>query len=133
MSTVAVVLKTTLRVKNVERSVDFYQALFGFPLISSNERRAALRMVGQQTLFLFKEGAFVQPTVGPGATAPPSDGDGRRHMAFAIAAADLDHWEGWLRQHGVLIESKALGERGSESLYFRDPDDHLLELVTSDA
>ncbi|HLH74470.1 MAG TPA: VOC family protein [Chloroflexota bacterium] len=129
MSTITIALMTRMRVRNIERSVAFYQALFGFPMISSDERRAVLRMAGKQTLFLFKKGAPIHPMVTPGATAPPRRGDGRTHMAFAIDAADLDHWERWLSQHEVVIESKGYGKKGSQSLYFRDPDDHLLELV----
>jgi catechol 2,3-dioxygenase-like lactoylglutathione lyase family enzyme len=51
-------------------------------------------------------------------------------MAFAVPAPDLDAWEAWLGQHGVAIEERRTWERGGRSLYFRDPDQHLIELAT---
>jgi catechol 2,3-dioxygenase-like lactoylglutathione lyase family enzyme len=35
-----------------------------------------------------------------------------------------------LREAGVAIESETHWERGGRSVYFRDPDQHLIELVT---
>jgi len=35
-----------------------------------------------------------------------------------------------LREHGIAIESTITWPRGGTSIYFRDPDGHLLELVT---
>ena len=51
-------------------------------------------------------------------------------MAFAIEAEALDSWRGWLEQKGIAIEGTVLWERGGTSLYFRDPDQNLLELAT---
>ncbi len=51
-------------------------------------------------------------------------------MAFAIAADALSDWEGRLRQHGIAIEGRSDWSRGGHSIYFRDPDGHLLELAT---
>ena len=52
-----------------------------------------------------------------------------RCMAFAIAADALPGWEERLRSHGVAIEGQHVVARG-HSIYFRDPDGHLLELAT---
>jgi hypothetical protein len=51
-------------------------------------------------------------------------------MAFAISAEDLPDWEVTLREHSVAIESRVTWQRGGQSLYFRDPDGHCLELAT---
>jgi catechol 2,3-dioxygenase-like lactoylglutathione lyase family enzyme len=79
----------------------------------------ALRVADRQLLLLFKKRASVD-----------HDGDGRLHLAFSIAPAALEEWEHRLRQHGVAIESRKTWERGGQSIYFRDPDQHLLELAT---
>lgn len=63
-------------------------------------------------------------------TIPPHDGAGRLHVAFAIAAADLPDWEARLEHNGIAIEGRTHWPRGGESIYFRDPDGHLLELAT---
>lgn len=60
----------------------------------------------------------------------PHDGDGELHLAFAIAASELNEWESWLQTRGIAIEEKRTWEGGGQSVYFRDPDRHLLELVT---
>jgi catechol 2,3-dioxygenase-like lactoylglutathione lyase family enzyme len=52
------------------------------------------------------------------------------HLAFAVPVAELDAWEAWLEQNGVAIEERRTWERGGRSLYFRDPDQHLIELAT---
>lgn len=51
------------------------------------------------------------------------------HFAFAIAANQLTAWEERLRQAGIAVESRVNWKSGV-SLYFRDPDQHLVELAT---
>jgi catechol 2,3-dioxygenase-like lactoylglutathione lyase family enzyme len=85
---------------------------------------------GRQVLLLFKRGGTLAPTAVPGGVIPPHDGRGPHHIGLAIAAADYDAWRDRLRARGIAIESEAAWERGGRSLYFRDPDGHLLELVT---
>ena len=42
----------------------------------------------------------------------------------------FEHWRHCLAQNDVAIESRVDWPRGGASLYFRDPDGHLLELIT---
>jgi catechol 2,3-dioxygenase-like lactoylglutathione lyase family enzyme len=60
----------------------------------------------------------------------PHDGHGPLHLAFAITAEALREWEQRLRDQGVAIEGRTDWSRGGHSIYFRDPDGHLLELAT---
>jgi catechol 2,3-dioxygenase-like lactoylglutathione lyase family enzyme len=60
----------------------------------------------------------------------PHDGDGELHIAFAISAAELPRWETWLAENRIAIEERKVWDRGGVSLYFRDPDRHLLEVAT---
>jgi catechol 2,3-dioxygenase-like lactoylglutathione lyase family enzyme len=66
----------------------------------------------------------------PGGTIPPHDGDGPVHVAFSIAGDTLPAWEARLAELGVAIEGRTKWPRGGVSIYFRDPDGHLLELAT---
>jgi catechol 2,3-dioxygenase-like lactoylglutathione lyase family enzyme len=66
----------------------------------------------------------------PGGTIPPHDGIGPVHIAFSVAADALAAWEEQLTTAGVAIEGRTKWPRGAESIYFRDPDGHLLELAT---
>ena len=123
-------LEFGLYVKDVSRAADFYHDLFGFPVLLSNERIAALDVEGKQILLLFKHGASSEPMNMPGGVLPGHDGEGTTHFAFRIQESDIEPWEHWLREQDVEVESKVEWERGGRSLYFRDLDDHLLELVT---
>ena len=123
-------LEFGLYVQDVSRASAFYQRLFGFPVLVSHERIAALDVEGQQVLLLFKHGASSEPMNMPGGVLPPHDGKGTSHVAFAIQESDVEPWEQWLHEQDVEVESEIEWERGGQSLYFRDPDGHLLELVT---
>jgi catechol 2,3-dioxygenase-like lactoylglutathione lyase family enzyme len=117
-------LESSLYVEDVARSAAFYEKIFGFPVISNFQPRGcALRAGDRQVLLLFQKGASR-------ATQSPHDGEGELHVAFAIPAAELENWEAWLARNGIAVEEKHAWERGGWSLYFRDPDRHLLEVAT---
>ena len=118
------ILESSLYVSDVPRSVRFYQEIFEFSVISEfGERGCAMHAGPRQVLLLFKKGASR-------AITSPHDGDGELHLAFAIPAAELANWESWLREKAITVEEKRSWESGGWSLYFRDPDRHLLELAT---
>ena len=123
-------LEFGLYVKDVSRAADFYHDLFGFPVLLLKKRIAALDVEGKQILLLFKHGASSEPMNMPGGVLPGHDGEGTSHFAFSIQESDLERWEHWLREQDVEVESKVEWEEGGRSLYFRDLDGHLLELVT---
>jgi catechol 2,3-dioxygenase-like lactoylglutathione lyase family enzyme len=120
------VLETSLYVKSVAQSLEFYQRVFGFELIdASNEeitdqtRLCALRAGDRDVLLLFKKGA-----------TPDTDATGSIHVAFGIARSDVAAWEQWLGKEGIVIEQRKTWKFGAQALYFRDPDGNLLEVVT---
>ncbi len=118
------ILESSLYVSDVPRSVRFYQEIFGFSVISEfGERGCAMHAGPSQVLLLFKKGASR-------AITSPHDGDGELHLAFAIPTAELANWESWLQENAIAVEEKRTWESGGRSLYFRDPDRHLLELAT---
>ena len=118
------ILESSLYVSDVARSARFYEETFGFRVISDfGERGCAMQGGPSQVLLLFKKGASREMQT-------PHDGEGELHLAFAITPSELDDWEAWLRERGIAIEEKHSWESGGCSLYFRDPDRHLLEVVT---
>jgi len=117
------ILETALYVEDLDRSARFYQDLFGFEQVYAGPRLVALAVPGHQVLLLFKKGASAH------IDKIPHDGSGELHMAFAIEADALATWEARLRERGLAIETISW-ERGGTSLYFRDPDRHLIELAT---
>jgi catechol 2,3-dioxygenase-like lactoylglutathione lyase family enzyme len=118
------ILESSLYVSDVPRSIRFYEDIFGFRVISEfGERGCAMQAGARQALLLFKKGA--SRTI-----QSPHDGDGELHVAFAIPTAELADWESWLHTRGIAVEEKRAWELGGWSLYFRDPDRHLIELAT---
>ena len=118
------ILESSLYVGDLARSIRFYEEVMGFRVVSNfGERGCAMEAGPHQVLLLFKKGASR-------AIQSPHDGDGELHVAFAIPASELVNWESWLASKGIAIEEKRSWELGGWSIYFRDPDRHLLELAT---
>jgi len=123
-------LETSLYVRDPARTQEFYQRLFGFPLAFADARLSVLALPGPAVLLLFRKDAHARPSETPGGAIPGHGGSGQLHLCFAIEAADLAPWEGRLAALAIPVESRVRWPRGSESLYFRDPDEHLIELAT---
>src|SRR5260370_16788480 len=117
-------VESSLCVTDVARSAQFYEKILGFRVISDfGERGCAMEAGNRQVLLLFRKG-------GSRAMQSPHDGDGELHLAFAIPAPELATWEAWLTENGIALEEKRTWGLGGQSLYFRDPDRHRIELAT---
>ena len=123
------VLETALYVDDLDRAAGFYADVLGLASLHEDDRLRAFA-VGNSVLLLFRRGASLATIKLPGGTIPPHDGSGPLHVAFAVAADELAGWEARLRDHGVAVEGRTDWRRGGRSIYFRDPDGHLLELAT---
>jgi catechol-2,3-dioxygenase len=134
MPQITAILETSLYVADLDRAMTFYQDLFGFPLMFEDERLRALAVAGKQVLLLFKRGASAKPLPlerGNGAEFLPShDGSGEYHLAFSISRDELPKWEELLAARRIPIESRIHWQRSGTSIYFRDPDQNLVELAT---
>lgn len=124
------VLETALYVKDLSRAIEFYQRLFQFEILFVDARACGMSVAGKQVLLLFKQGASLKPHQAAGGLIPPHDGAGQLHMAFSISTAEFEAWEKRLAENQIAIESKVKWEKGGQSLYFRDPDQHVIELAT---
>lgn len=126
-------LETAIYVDDVATSRAWYERVLGMRALnpaSDDPRICALGMPGGQVFLLFKKGGSVQTLRFEGGTIPPSDSQGTTHFAFAIEESELAAWRAHLAAEGVAIEGEMRWERGGTSVYFRDPDGHLAELVT---
>ena len=130
MPKLAGVIETALYVDDLDRARAFYEEVLGLSRLTGDQRFVAFDVGGRSVLLLFRRGSTLEPVYLPGGTIPPHDGSGPLHMAFAIAADELAGWESRLRGKNVVIEGRTDWPRGGHSVYFRDPDNHLLELVT---
>jgi catechol 2,3-dioxygenase-like lactoylglutathione lyase family enzyme len=119
------ILETSLYVESAARSAEFYQRVFGFePLepgepLNNDTRLCPMRAGDRSVLLLFKKGATADTNT-----------SGAIHIAFGIARSDLPGWERWLAEQGITIELRKTWKYGGAALFFRDPDGHLLEVVT---
>jgi catechol 2,3-dioxygenase-like lactoylglutathione lyase family enzyme len=130
LPTLSGVIETALYVDDLERARAFYADVLGLAALTSDLRFLAFDVGGRNVLLLFQRGATLETLHLPGGTIPPHDGSGPIHVAFSITAAELPAWEKQLAEYKVAIEGRTDWPRGGHSVYFRDPDGHLLELVT---
>ncbi|HHB1425797.1 TPA: VOC family protein [Serratia odorifera] len=124
------VIETALYVSDMARASQFYETVLLLPAMVAKARFRAYDVGGQNVLLLFVKGDALGGSPEPTGYIPPHDGHGPYHIGLAVSRQQLPAWERQLAQHGVEIEGRMNWPRGGESLYFRDPDHHLLELVT---
>jgi catechol 2,3-dioxygenase-like lactoylglutathione lyase family enzyme len=124
------IAETALYVDDLARAVDFYTGLFGCAVLRRDERFCALRIADEEVLLLFRRGGSLEPSHSPGGLIPAHDGAGPLHVCFGINKDELEPWAEKLRENGIEIESRVVWPTGAISLYFRDPDQHAVELAT---
>lgn len=124
------ILETSLYIADLARAGRFYRETLGLEPMVQDARMWALDCGPASVLLLFKRGGVSEPVDLPGGRIPGHDGQGRIHLAFAIGKDELPAWEKRLDEADVKIEARMTWAEGGRSLYFRDPDDNLLELAT---
>ncbi len=124
------ILETALYVDDMARARAFYEGVLGLTPIFEDKRLTAYGVADRNVLLLFRRGSATETVTMPGGTIPGHDGSGPLHIAFAIGKDELGEWERHLALCGVTIEGETKWSRGGRSIYFRDPDGHLLELAT---
>lgn len=125
------VLETALYVADLVRSQYFYETVLGPRLLVKHPGRLhAMSVADRQVLLLFQAGGAREWLATEGGMIPPYDASGRMHFAFCIDASQLEAWHAHLRGLDVALESEVSWPRGGTSLYLRDPDGHLCELMT---
>ena len=120
----------TLDVSDVKRSIDFYQGLFGMPVINRQGTTSAGLQIGNGPQHLGLNSA--------GSNAPKIN-----HLCLAVDSFNVDRLKAILGQHGI-TESEAAepmrmrvrmrgpeaggGKEGTPEFYFRDPDGIVIQL-----
>jgi catechol 2,3-dioxygenase-like lactoylglutathione lyase family enzyme len=128
-------LEAGLFVENLSRARDFYLRVLGLEKLKESEVGCVFVVAKGQLLLLISQEKARVPSKTPGGEVPPcvsGTGEtlGAGHIAFAVAEAELDAWRARLESQGVEVLSEVAWEGEGRSLYFRDPDGHLLELAT---
>jgi catechol 2,3-dioxygenase-like lactoylglutathione lyase family enzyme len=128
--TIRRVLETALYCEQLSVTTEFFRTLLGAEPMLATERITAFDAGAATVLLLFQRGQSLHPVAVHGGALTPHDGSGPVHMAFAIDREELGAWEARLAELGIEVESTVRWEQGGVSLYFRDPDNHSIELAT---
>jgi catechol 2,3-dioxygenase-like lactoylglutathione lyase family enzyme len=124
------VLETALYTDDMDRARAFYEGVLELKPIFQDQRLTAYGVASRSVLLIFRRGSATKTVTMPGGTIPGHDGVGPLHVAFAIGRDELAGWEQHLTERGIAVEGTTDWSRGGRSIYFRDPDGHLLELAT---
>lgn len=124
------ILETAIYVDDLELAAQFYDRVFGLERLLQDQRVVAYDAGSSTVLLLFKRGVSMTGQSLPGGFIPSHDGSGPVHFCFAIDAEQVPLWEAHLVQLGVPVESRMAWPSGGKSVYFRDPDQHLIELAS---
>ena len=110
----------TFAVADLQQSIFFYEQAL----------RAELRYRDERTAYFDLNGIWLALNIQtdlPRPAVPPS----YTHIAFTVEMKDIDDWEQHLHGLGVnIVPGWARDEGKGQSVYFTDPDGHLLELHT---
>lgn len=123
-------LETALYVLDMERSVRFFEEVLELKAMLRGERLTAFDAGAGGVLLVFKRGASLADMQSERGVVPGHDGSGPLHMAFAIPEASYEEWLSHLRKSGTRLRGEMHWESGARSIYFEDPDEHVLELAT---
>jgi catechol 2,3-dioxygenase-like lactoylglutathione lyase family enzyme len=124
------VLETAIYVDDMPRAVAFYRDILGLRPLIVDDRLVAFDAGPASVLLLFRRGATLKDVVLPGGTIPAHDGSGPYHFALRIPRDALAPWREHLKAKGVVVTAEMAWPAGGESLYFNDPDGHVVELAT---
>ena len=124
------ILETAIYVDDLRRAQRFYEDILELSPVFTDGRLRAYDVGGRSILLVFERGSSIETVTLPGGTIPGHDGRGPLHCAFAVSADELSGWKERLAAHGIQIEGCMNWPHGGKSIYFRDPDGHLLELAT---
>jgi lactoylglutathione lyase len=127
--------ETHLHVRNLERSMEFYEKILGLELgMKEQARRAAFYWIGGQgktVLGLWEKQPWVSDRIA-------GDQIITQHFAFEIDLADLGRTVAGMKQRGIELRDffgqatdvpSVFGWFPVASIYFNDPDGHLLEFL----
>ena len=116
-----------LNVKDMNRAEEFYTQILGFEVIHRTETQAGLKHIevdaGNVAIALFES-----PDLDLEKAHKTMTEDGYLHFAFGASYDQFDSILQSLKQKGVIMDGEPRDWGNSVSVYFRDPDDHQLEI-----
>jgi catechol 2,3-dioxygenase-like lactoylglutathione lyase family enzyme len=116
---------------------DFYVNILGLEFVSEEKDRYVFLKAGQSMLLIFNpnktlanvdvsDRSSTTQLPAHGAFAPPSI----IHFALEIEKQNYDNAKQMLKEKNIKIENEVTWNKGTNSIYFRDPVGNLVEIIT---
>jgi len=116
--------ETCLYVGDLEASTSFYRDKLGLEQFAYDKSSHAFFRAGTSVLLCFlPEVSKMQSNL------PPHYALGNIHFAFEVEKDDYEKCKEEIEETGINIEHEEAWSGGYLSFYFRDPDNHLVEIV----
>jgi len=116
--------ETCLYVQDLQRTKNFYQGKLGLEVIGEVAGRHLFFRAGESVLL-----CFIAEESAKSKMVPPHFGQGNMHLAFEVSPSDYAARKAEIEHLEIAIEMEYEWSRGYFSFYFRDPDQHVLEVV----
>ncbi len=116
--------ETCIYVQDLEETKAFYHDQLGLPVVSHVEGRHIFFRAGVSMLLCFIAEATEQDE-----HLPPHYGSGQLHFAFETEVANYEEWKAKIQEIGLQVEKEVFWRDNLKSFYFRDPDNHSVEIV----
>ena len=111
-------------VRDLDATRQFYAGKLGLEIIGEVKNRHVFFRAGKSVLLCFDPEASKK-----GETLPPHYGSGHLHLAFEVSPDRYEDQKTIIKALGIDIEHEHEWPNELKSFYFRDPDNHLLEIV----
>jgi catechol 2,3-dioxygenase-like lactoylglutathione lyase family enzyme len=116
--------ETCIYVAELGRTKTFYHEKLGLEIISTVEGRHIFFRAGTSVLL-----CFIAEQTAHSHDLPPHGASGQIHFAFEVEQEEYEKVKTEIQQKGIPIEHEQEWKNNLQSFYFRDPDQHLLEVV----
>lgn len=118
------VKETCLYVKDLHSTEKFYKEVLELEMIAFVENRHVFFRAGTSVLLFFNSESTAKET-----QLPPHYATGKQHVALEVELSAYENVKKQLLTKGIRIEHEHSWPNELRSFYFRDPDEHLLEIV----
>jgi catechol 2,3-dioxygenase-like lactoylglutathione lyase family enzyme len=124
------VYETVLYVRDATEAAAFYADVLGLRAVAPpDDHSAAFRLDDGGVLLIFDP----DRASAAGRYVPSHGTKGPGHVAFAVAAGEMDAFRARFTERGIEIEREITWPLGGHSVYVRDPAGNSVELIEGEA
>jgi catechol 2,3-dioxygenase-like lactoylglutathione lyase family enzyme len=126
------IVETCIYSSDLVKTKDFYINTLGLEFVSEEKDRYVFLKAGQSMLLIFNPNKTLASNINNtqfpahGAFTPPSI----VHFALEIDKEKYDNAKSVLSEKNVKIDKEVVWQKGTNSIYFRDPGGNLVEIIT---